>query len=86
MLNDDLPNTPMQARQVMVGKYLAMSDAVHALIATHPDVAAFSASFRLYQSVTSDLLLQLPVLQGDDGMRQAYGETIGSLWLAAERD
>ena len=82
MLDDNLPPTDDQARQIAAGQYLAMSNAVHALIATHPNPKAFSDALDAFDRETSQILLLSLALQHDDGMRQTYGEVMRSLRLA----
>lgn len=42
-MTDDKPMTDAQARQQAAGQYLALSAAVHALMATHPNCDALES-------------------------------------------
>ncbi len=61
---------------------MALSVAVRALIATHPNPKALAASMDQYAEVTARIFLLKAALQADDGMRQAYSETLRGLVAA----
>lgn len=82
MLEDDMPASATQARQIAVGQAAAINAAVHALIATHLNPAAFSSALDAYAHGVERILLTGTALQFDDGMRQAYSETMHSLRAA----
>lgn len=82
MMNDDEIPTPEQSQQIATGQYVALSAAVHALIASHPNPAEFARLFRHYDQETQRLFLALPVMQAENGMRLAYGEVRRSLLAA----
>lgn len=79
MIDDEKEPTDTQRQQAAAGQYLALSNAVHALMRTHPDLAALASALDDYASVTDQILLTRPALQVDDGMRQTYSETMRSL-------
>jgi len=79
MLDDEQPATAIQAKQIATGQYLALSNAVHALIASHSNPSGFSNLLDRYAAETERILLTLPALQADDGLRQAYSEVLRSL-------
>lgn len=85
MLDDDKAPTPGQQRQMATGQNLALSAAVHALIATHPDPKAFEAALDLYANELAKILILPLALQHDDGMRQAYSESLRSLRSAVQK-
>lgn len=69
MLEDDKVPTPDQQRQIEAGQSMALTAAVHALIATHPAPAAFEAALDLYANELAKILLLPLALQRDDGLR-----------------
>ncbi len=79
MLDDEKPATPEQERQMSAGRYMALSNAVHALIASHPAPAVFSACLDQFAQVTDPIFLHPDALQKDDGMRLAYSEVMRSI-------
>ena len=79
MLDDDLPPTPKQTQQIAAGQHMALSTAVHALIATHPNPGAFERALAEYSQVPDRILLTPTALQADDGLRQAYSEVMRGL-------
>jgi hypothetical protein len=79
VINDDEPPSEAQARQIATGQYMALSAAVHALMATHPRPAEIRAMFMHFLSVPDQILLTQQALQADDGLRQAYAEVRLSL-------
>ena len=83
MLEDDKAPSNEQRHQIAAGQYMALSAAVHALIATHPDRAAFAKALDGYASETAPIFLSQPALQADDGIRQAYAEVLRGLRHAA---
>jgi hypothetical protein len=83
MLEDDKVATPTQQTQIAAGQYAALSAAVHALIASHPDRLAFARALDEYAGITDRIFLTPTALQADDGMRQAYSEVMRSLRGAA---
>lgn len=82
MLDDNLPPSPEQQTQIAGGQFAALSAAVHALIASHPDPKAFASCFEQYDQVMQQILLTRPALQLDDGLRQADSEIRASLLAA----
>lgn len=76
MIEDDNALTWEQRHQMEVGQNMALSAAVHALIATHPNPAAYAAMLDHFAQPTNLLFLERLPLQKDDGIRRAYGEAL----------
>lgn len=86
MIDDEQPLTPDQVRQAEIGSNMAISAAVHALIASHPAADAFEKAFQNYLSFSDGMFLTTLGLQKDQGMRQAYSSTRRSLWDAVWKE
>ncbi len=86
MINDDEPPTEAQAQQIAAGQYMALSAAVHALIATHPNPSKLRDMLMPYLAETDRILLTPQALQADDGMRQSYSEIRRTLLDALGED
>lgn len=76
MLEDHEAPTAEQRLQLMAGTNTAMQTAIAALIATHPDPAAFSKMLDGLARSFEGALVTGTVLQADDGFRDAYSSTM----------
>lgn len=79
MLEDDKAPTLEQRIQMQAGQSMALNAAVHALIRSHPNPQSFAAVFETLLEVTNPILVTGLALQANDGLREAYSETVRTL-------
>ena len=83
MERDGRPLTPKEKQQFDDGQSLALMVAVHALIASHPDRAAFDAKLANLSHHAGAIFSTGVALQQDQGMRQAFSEAIDAFHATA---
>lgn len=86
MIDDNKVPTLEQTIQRITGDLMAMSTALHAVIASHPAPSTLRKQMRMYADETTPIFVLPTLFARDDGMRETYSNTLRSLIAAIPPD